>query len=363
MSNAFIQKLQQRSKASSIDFVAMDSINCEIIFKDKLSVMNILNSKVEEFITCMYFNKRFFIVGFIGRTCIIKETPIEVANNEGDKSFCFSIKRDLLKILDGKDELKFILREGTITWNFKFGDGYIIKRSKPTSSIYEVKKYLDFILNHSLGNKEGSFNSDEVKAIHKKLMKIESDPMMRNVILGENYIFSILTSYAFYIPSNTKSSTLLTESIITNLPRANEEFDIIALKEFTGLIGKNSGVSYIFPTRTTKDLIKPYTSLIIDWFVEIEGIHNAIKVITFGDRNVEIELIANSNNQTIQIGEFGNQDNKFIGVAGVLKDSIIRISSVIQDFNDITRIGSITNKGREHLKAILFKGGEICLLR
>lgn len=357
------RRLQEKSMASTIDFVDLNEIDCVIKFSKPLDVTRILNSRVEEFITLTYFNEKLYIMGFIGRTCIMRECPIKVEKNVGNKCFSFSLKREFLKILDGKDELVLNLSEGYLHWTFKYGDGIIIRKMKPTSSIYEIKKYLDFILNLGMTNPEGKVNALEIRNIHRKLEKLEPDPMSRNVILGRGYISAVLPSYAMFLPSGTDSDTLITESIISNLPKKSEEFEIKVSRGFTGLIGITNGISYIFPTLTTRDDIEPYTKLRINWLGELKGLHNAMKVVTFGDKNTEIKVSFHQGGQTVAIQEMENENNKFVGVSKVVNDGNIVVSSILQEFKDMVMIGTVADRGREHIKALSFEGGEICLLR
>lgn len=361
--SSILKKLQDRSKASAIDFVDLGDVDCSINFTSPLDITQVLNSRVEEFITLTYFNNRLFVLGFIGRTCIMKETAVSTERNVGDKCFSFSVKRDFLKILDKKEELKFELKDGFIRWTFKYGDGMILRKMRPSGSIYEIKRYLDFILNLELTNSEGTVDGLDIRSIHKKIEKLETDNMARNVIIGQGYTFTILPSYAIFKSSNTTSNTLLTESIISNLPKKPEEFEIKVSQGFTSLIGKTTGICYIYPTITTRDSIEAYSKLPIKWMGEMRGLHRAIKVVTFGDKNTEVQLRFEEGDQTVLISELDNDNNKFIGRTPVMAGGSITISSIIQEFGDLVNIGVVSEAGREHIKALSFEGGEICLLR
>lgn len=356
-------RLQQSSKIESVDIVNFDKVSCKIEFREPLQVMEILNTRLEEFITLVFYNNRLFVMGFMGMTSITKEVKIDVIENEGNKAFSFSVKRDLLKILDKKEELKLNLNNGLINWSFKFGEGYIVKTMRPTSSIYEIKKYLDFILNYEIGNKEGTVDLNDVRLIHKTLMKVESNPMARNVVLGSGYMYAVLPAFAVYKPCSCNSNTLLTENIITNLPKTKEEFEIRTYKGFSGLTGKVSGTYFIFKSMQNKDLIEPYIKLKIDWVGKAKGMHSVIKVITFGDKLKEITMSFNAKAGTVTVKDTDNDNNQFIGLSEVIRDYSMQLSSVIQEFSTMEMIGYVSDPGKEYIKAVRFEEGEICLLR
>ena len=361
--SGIISRLRGMNKIENVSFAPLPTVDVTVQL-GKIRFMDTLNARVDEFISVVVYGQKLYLMGFMGiATCIIREFPIKTEYRSSELPFIFSISRDILKVMDSKHELRFDLKDGLLTWSFRFGDGYIIKSMKPSSTIYDVKKYLDFILNSDIGNGGGTVNTADLKTFRKTMMAVTRDVKEYNVVLGNRVMFNVLPTFAIYQKTSVETDILLADHILSNLPRKDTEFSVKTYKGFSGLMSKETRTYFVFKSLCSNDLIEPYLNLDVKWIGALDNnIAKAIGVVSFGEEK-EIELTFNKETQTVVVKDVDDERNQYISRTKVVNDGRMIINSAIRNIPYPDMLGVITSDGREHIRVLSLKGGQICLIR
>ena len=361
--SGIISKLRNMNNIENVTFANLTAVEAKIEI-GKIKFTEVLNSRVDDFVSLVVMNSKLYVLGFMGTTCIAREVPVSVQYKSSELPFTFSVSRDILKVMDNREELTVVLDKGIINWSFKFGEGYVVKSMKSVNSMYDVKKYLDFIFNSEVGNEEGSVNTKDLNVMRKVLSTVTTDPRERNIILGKGSISAILPTFAIYLRTSVDTDMLLSENILSNLPRNNVEFTAKTYKGLSGLLSKGTNPYYIiFRSLVNDSFIEEYMDLPIKWIGSVDNkIKDALGVLSFGEDR-EMELNFNKETQTVIIKDLDDDRNQYIGRSKVLEEGNVRLNSMVKGFPELKNIGRVDKKGYEYMKAISLQEGHICLIR
>lgn len=361
MSNPILEKLRMKGNAESIEWRDLSDLEVKVEI-GKANFTEILNARVEDFITFAVHNKKLYVVGFLGRNAVLRDFPIVLSGKDADKSFQFSIDRSKVKILNNKEGLQFELEKGLLTWTFQYGTGLMYQKMRPSIGFHDLTPFLNFVFHSSSGRTEGVVDSKDLKEIRKMVMGVTNDKNQHNVSIGSGYLFTILDTFAVYKRISATADILITDSILSNLPRTDENFTCLAYNNYSGLIGQQSKIHFIFKAYETDNLIEPYTDLQVEWLANLtDGVHGAIKILAFGEK-IEVRIDFMHDKQAMLIQDNDNINNKFVAMTEVITDGHIVVPSYLQNFKNITKIGYVRDPSFGELPALETSNGCTCLL-
>lgn len=353
---SLLNKVIQEQYAENIKFKDASLMNTKR-FVGKVNLVETINARMEDFVHLVFYRNQMYLLGFVGYTCIARKFPVDI---QGDtEPFEISLNREVLKILSNKEGLTIELKDGQVILTFKYGEGLMRRVLKPTAWREDTKRYLEFIINSDRGKSEGKVNSGDLKNMNKILRGVIPDEKSRNIVIGDGYLYAITPTFVLYKSGNVNTDMLITETLLSNLPRKNQMFECRTYNGFQGLVGLESPIYYIFKGMNTESDITPYTDLKIEWTAKLpKGVENPINVVCFGE-NKPLDFIFKSN--TVSIIDTISTDNVFVGVTEVFIERTEELNSIIRNFKGMDLVGRVkTNKAP--LKALKFNGGEICLL-
>lgn len=350
---SLLNKMQQYNKYHTVD---ISKLTTKRII-GKVNLMENINSKAEDFINIVFYQSNMYILSFIGVTCIVKRIPIKI---EGDSEpFEITVNASTLKVLSNKEYLTLDVVDNKLIWTFQYGDGVMKRTMQPTSWRDNLGFYMDFVLNLEPSKSEGSIKSDDLKFLNKIAKGVIRDEKSRNIIVKEGYMFVLSPSFVIYKKTESESEMLITEVVLSCLPRVASELDCYTKNGLQGLVSKDKSIFYIFKNMTTRSKIKPYIDNPIEWIGELPNkIEDAINVVSFGEvKPINIEF----NKGTVRVYDSENQDNMYLSETYAYHDRVIEISSIVMNFRDMAKLGKM-NTPKTILNVIQFRGGEICLL-
>ena len=362
---ALIKKILDSTRLDRLEFQDVEKVNIHLSL-GKVNFAEILHSEVEEYITFLYAFGKLYVIGFVGTICIIQtiDSP-KVVSGDPNTCFQFCISKDKVKVLSNKEELMFLLKNNELSWIFKFGNGYLKKKMRPSKPFYDTKSYLSFLDSYYLEGSKGKVNIDDLRLYAKALNVMTKNPMERNIVLGDGYLYSILPTFVIFKPNSTslKEHLVINNTLLLCLPRKSIDMEIYMYRNFSALINKENNIFYIFKSMSVNNLITPYTQLTINWVGDLnEDITKAIGVVSFGEQK---ELSMTFEKNKVIITDIDSEDSKYIGECKTYVESnyTLNINSIIKDIPKMSKIGKVTTEGKTHIIALLLEGGTLCLTR
>lgn len=324
----------------------------------KYNFKEIYNAKTEDFVQFVFYKESLYTLGFLGMNCISRKYPVDVSGSE--ESFVFSLNKEMVDLISNRESLVFELKDNKLRVTFKYGEGLMQKVLKPSLWREDSKTYLEFILAQEDQTPIGEVSLNELKSFHNHIKTIINDEKSRNIVLEDGYAFCITPTSVFFKPVNISGTVLLTNTLLSNLPRRNDmKFEIKHTMGLQCLTSKEGSLYYIFKPMGFHSSIDPYKELNIDWIASLpDNFTEALNVVSFGSDKL-IELVFKTN--VMKMSDPDDKSNVYVSNCQVLLDRKEYVNSVVRKMKNIDKIGRVETKNTV-LRAFELRGGLICLM-
>lgn len=355
------EQMKRRQSAEYLEFIPLE----EASIKVNIGVANltaILNSRIEDFVTFTILGDEMFVFGFLGDSSIARKFDVEVEGRDRGKNIEFSMLRDKVRLLNNMKDLSFEVKNNELTWKFQYGKGIIAQRMRPSRGFHTTTEYLNFIRNYKAGNDEGKVNSSDLSQMRRLVTQVSNDKMEHNVMIGRNKLYISTEEFVAYKTVGARTDIMITDSILSNLPRKDTEMSCITFNNFSGLVNDEEGIFYIFRAYQSDIPIDVYTEIRPHWVANLTpNAHKAIGILAFGEET-NIEMTFHSKEGVVNMSVEDNPENKYISVAEVMEDRTVTLPSYIEKFSGVEKIGVTKDSTHSHLKFLLLEGNITCLL-